>query len=69
MPKSANASFIFEIGRFGCNAANAIFASWMAIGNILGYSSGSTGKWHKYVYTFFEVLLTKYSLIQCSEIF
>ncbi|KAK9052145.1 hypothetical protein SSX86_028773 [Deinandra increscens subsp. villosa] len=30
------------------NSANAIFCSWMAIGNILGFSSGSSGKWHSW---------------------
>ncbi|KAG0482878.1 hypothetical protein HPP92_010962 [Vanilla planifolia] len=35
-------------GPHGCSAANAIFAAWMAIGNILGYSSGASGEWHKW---------------------
>ncbi|KAJ6835459.1 sucrose transport protein SUT1-like isoform X1 [Iris pallida] len=35
-------------GHHGCNTANAIFASWMALGNILGYSSGASGGWHKW---------------------
>ncbi|PKU63186.1 Sucrose transport protein SUT1 [Dendrobium catenatum] len=35
-------------GTHGCSKANAIFASWMAIGNILGYSSGASGKWHEW---------------------
>ncbi|PWA99519.1 sucrose transport protein [Artemisia annua] len=30
------------------NSANAIFCTWMAIGNILGFSSGSSGKWHSW---------------------
>ncbi|MFS7950402.1 putative MFS transporter superfamily [Helianthus anomalus] len=29
------------------NSANAIFCLWMAVGNILGFSSGSSGKWHR----------------------
>ncbi|XLR38999.1 hypothetical protein S83_023659, partial [Arachis hypogaea] len=29
-----------------CNVANAIFCSWMAVGNILGYSAGASGKWN-----------------------
>ncbi|THU63117.1 hypothetical protein C4D60_Mb01t12350 [Musa balbisiana] len=29
-----------------CNSANAIFCSWMALGNILGFTSGSSGLWH-----------------------
>ncbi|ONK75791.1 uncharacterized protein A4U43_C03F20590 [Asparagus officinalis] len=36
-------------GRFGYNATNAIFAFWMAFGNILGYASGSTGEWHNWL--------------------
>ncbi|CAL9071266.1 unnamed protein product [Musa textilis] len=31
-----------------CNSANAIFCSWMALGNILGFSSGSSGLWHRW---------------------
>ncbi|KAI0509973.1 hypothetical protein KFK09_010573 [Dendrobium nobile] len=27
--------------------ANAIFCSWMAVGNILGFSSGASGNWHR----------------------
>ncbi|KAH9616762.1 hypothetical protein KSS87_008591 [Heliosperma pusillum] len=30
------------------NAANAVFASWMAVGNILGFSAGASGNWHKW---------------------
>ncbi|GMH27602.1 hypothetical protein Nepgr_029445 [Nepenthes gracilis] len=30
------------------NAANAVFASWMAVGNILGFSSGASGNWHRW---------------------
>ncbi|KAL8196484.1 hypothetical protein R6Q57_024779 [Mikania cordata] len=30
------------------NSANAIFCSWMAVGNILGFLSGSSGKWHSW---------------------
>jgi len=33
-----------------CNSANAIFCSWMAVGNILGFSAGASGDWHKYVF-------------------
>lgn len=29
------------------NSANAIFCSWMAVGNILGFSSGASGNWHR----------------------
>uniref|UniRef100_A0A7N1A7F0 Sucrose transporter n=1 Tax=Kalanchoe fedtschenkoi TaxID=63787 RepID=A0A7N1A7F0_KALFE len=30
------------------NSANAIFCSWMAVGNVLGYSAGSNGEWHRW---------------------
>ncbi|KAL1327709.1 hypothetical protein AAHE18_13G321600 [Arachis hypogaea] len=30
------------------NVANAIFCSWMAVGNILGYSAGASGKWNRW---------------------
>nr|KAJ0210524.1 hypothetical protein LSAT_V11C400195750 [Lactuca sativa] len=33
-------------GRDQRNSANVIFCSWMAIGNILGFLSGSSGNWH-----------------------
>lgn len=30
------------------NVSNAIFCTWMAVGNILGYSSGASGKWNQW---------------------
>ncbi|CAO2829040.1 unnamed protein product [Amaranthus hypochondriacus] len=30
------------------NAANAVFASWMAVGNILGFLCGASGNWHQW---------------------
>ncbi|KAL8518754.1 hypothetical protein ACS0TY_009931 [Phlomoides rotata] len=30
------------------NSANAIFCSWMAVGNILGFSAGASGMWHRW---------------------
>nr|XP_023920517.1 sucrose transport protein SUC3 isoform X2 [Quercus suber] len=30
------------------NSANAVFCSWMAVGNILGYSAGASGSWHRW---------------------
>lgn len=30
------------------NSANAIFCCWMAVGNILGFSSGASGSWHRW---------------------
>nr|KAJ0194971.1 hypothetical protein LSAT_V11C700367930 [Lactuca sativa] len=50
-------SFIFIIGFWMLdlanntvqrNLANVIFCSWMAIGNILGFLSGSSGNWHRW---------------------
>ncbi|KAL1325263.1 hypothetical protein HN51_035346 [Arachis hypogaea] len=29
------------------NVVNAIFCSWMAVGNILEYSAGASGKWNR----------------------
>ncbi|KAM0952946.1 putative sucrose/H+ symporter, plant, MFS transporter superfamily [Dioscorea sansibarensis] len=46
------------------NAANAIFCSWMAAGNILGYSSGASGKWHKW----FPFLNTKACCAACANL-
>ncbi|XP_052173291.1 sucrose transport protein SUC3 isoform X2 [Diospyros lotus] len=30
------------------NTANAVFCSWMAVGNILGFSAGASGNWHRW---------------------
>ncbi|KAK9276510.1 hypothetical protein L1049_006044 [Liquidambar formosana] len=30
------------------NTANSVFCLWMAVGNILGFSSGASGNWHKW---------------------
>ncbi|KAE8729982.1 Sucrose transport protein SUC3 [Hibiscus syriacus] len=30
------------------NSANAIFCLWMAVGNILGFSAGANGNWHRW---------------------
>ena len=51
-------------GSHGPSTANAIFVSWMAIGNILGYSSGSTDKWH----TWFPFLQTKACCEACANL-
>lgn len=40
---------LFMIGPDQRNSANIIFCSWMAIGNILGFLSGSSGNWHTYI--------------------
>nr|XP_043606454.1 sucrose transport protein SUC3 isoform X2 [Erigeron canadensis] len=46
------------------NSANAIFCSWMAIGNILGFSSGSSGKWHSW----FPFLTTRACCEACGNL-
>lgn len=30
------------------NSANAVFCCWMAVGNILGFSAGASGNWHRW---------------------
>ncbi|KAL5759564.1 hypothetical protein ACOSQ2_018402 [Xanthoceras sorbifolium] len=30
------------------NSSNAVFCSWMAVGNILGFSAGASGNWHRW---------------------
>ncbi|KAL5724966.1 sugar transporter [Ranunculus cassubicifolius] len=46
------------------NSANAIFCSWMAVGNILGFSSGASGKWLKW----FPFLRTKACCEACGNL-
>jgi hypothetical protein len=36
-------------GQFGPNVGQAIFSLWMALGSVLGYSSGANAKWPEYV--------------------
>ncbi|KAF2937526.1 hypothetical protein DAI22_03g056000 [Oryza sativa Japonica Group] len=51
-------------GRHGPGTANSIFCSWMAMGNILGYSSGSTNNWHKW----FPFLKTRACCEACANL-
>ncbi|XP_073102442.1 sucrose transport protein SUT4 isoform X2 [Elaeis guineensis] len=46
------------------NSANAIFCSWMAFGNILGFSSGASGNWHRW----FPFLTTKACCEVCGDL-
>ncbi|XP_050872685.1 sucrose transport protein SUC3 isoform X2 [Lathyrus oleraceus] len=46
------------------NVSNAVFCSWMAVGNILGYSSGASGKWNKW----FPFLTTKACCEACGNL-
>ncbi|PON99980.1 Sucrose/H+ symporter [Trema orientale] len=46
------------------NTANAVFCLWMAVGNILGFSAGASGKWHKW----FPFLLTKACCEACGNL-
>ncbi|KAG6497682.1 hypothetical protein ZIOFF_045586 [Zingiber officinale] len=48
----------------GPNAANAIFCSWMAAGNLLGYACGSNGNWHKW----FPFLMTNACCEACANL-
>lgn len=47
-----------------CNSANAIFCSWMAIGNILGFSAGASGQWQRW----FPFLRTKACCEACANL-
>jgi solute carrier family 45 protein 1/2/4 len=47
-----------------CNSANAIFCSWMAVGNILGFSAGASGNWHKW----FPFLMTRACCEACGNL-
>ncbi|KAK8934463.1 Sucrose transport protein SUT1 [Platanthera zijinensis] len=51
-------------GKHGCNAGNLIFAFWMAFGNILGYSSGAIGGWHRW----FPFLMTNSCCESCANL-
>ncbi|KAF3678707.1 hypothetical protein FXO38_03098 [Capsicum annuum] len=31
------------------NTANAVFCSWMTVGNFLGFSAGASGGWHRLI--------------------
>ncbi|KAL3501390.1 hypothetical protein ACH5RR_035839 [Cinchona calisaya] len=46
------------------NSANAIFCSWMAVGNILGFSSGASGHWHRW----FPFLLSRACCVPCGNL-
>ncbi|XP_078151498.1 sucrose transporter 2 isoform X2 [Carex rostrata] len=47
-----------------CNSANAIFCSWMAVGNILGFSAGASSKWHRW----FPFLTTRACCEACGNL-
>jgi solute carrier family 45 protein 1/2/4 len=46
------------------NSANAIFCSWMAVGNILGFSAGASGNWHSW----FPFLMTRACCEACANL-
>ncbi|KAL9272512.1 Sucrose transport protein SUC3-like protein [Drosera capensis] len=46
------------------NTANAVFASWMAVGNILGFSAGASGNWHRW----FPFLTTQACCEACGNL-
>lgn len=51
-------------GKHGCNTGNLIYAFWMALGNVLGYSSGAIGSWHKW----FSFLMTNSCCKDCANL-
>nr|AYU70943.1 sucrose transporter 2 [Ginkgo biloba] len=46
------------------DSANAIFCSWMALGNILGFSAGASGQWHRW----FPFLTSKACCEACGNL-
>ncbi|CAM0943383.1 unnamed protein product [Alopecurus aequalis] len=46
------------------NSANAIFCSWMAVGNVIGFSAGASGNWHKW----FPFLMTRACCEACANL-
>ncbi|KAM0983935.1 hypothetical protein ACFX2I_011342 [Malus domestica] len=46
------------------NTANAVFCSWMAFGNILGFSAGASGNWHRW----FPFLLSRACCEACGNL-
>ncbi|PRQ40816.1 putative major facilitator superfamily [Rosa chinensis] len=46
------------------NTANAVFCSWMAVGNILGFSAGASGNWHRW----FPFLLSRACCEACGNL-
>ncbi|XP_050236961.1 sucrose transport protein SUC3 isoform X2 [Mercurialis annua] len=46
------------------NSANAVFCSWMAVGNILGFSAGASGSWNRW----FPFLTTRACCEACGNL-
>lgn len=46
------------------NSANAIFCSWMAVGNVLGFSAGASGEWHRW----FPFLMSRACCEACGNL-
>ncbi|XP_042985269.1 sucrose transport protein SUC3-like isoform X3 [Carya illinoinensis] len=46
------------------NSSNAVFCSWMAVGNILGFSAGASGNWHRW----FPFLTSKACCEACANL-
>ncbi|XP_012067601.1 sucrose transport protein SUC3 isoform X2 [Jatropha curcas] len=46
------------------NSANAVFCSWMAVGNILGFSAGASGSWNRW----FPFLMSKACCEACGNL-
>jgi hypothetical protein len=41
----------FVLGPDQHNISNAVFCSWMAVGNILGFSAGASGSWSRWKFS------------------
>nr|ANZ54935.1 sucrose transporter [Manihot esculenta] len=46
------------------NCANAVFCSWMAVGNILGFSAGASGSWNRW----FPFLMSRACCEACGNL-
>uniref|UniRef100_A0A2P2JUH5 Sucrose transport protein SUC3 isoform X1 n=2 Tax=Rhizophora mucronata TaxID=61149 RepID=A0A2P2JUH5_RHIMU len=46
------------------NSANAVFCSWMAVGNILGFSAGASGRWNRW----FPFLMSRACCEACGNL-
>ncbi|KAJ9187515.1 hypothetical protein P3X46_002961 [Hevea brasiliensis] len=46
------------------NSANAVFCSWMAVGNILGFSAGASGSWNRW----FPFLMSRACCEACGNL-
>ncbi|PKA53220.1 Sucrose transport protein SUT4 [Apostasia shenzhenica] len=50
------------------NSANAIFCCWMALGNILGFSSGANGSWHRVIGVIYDEYMLWWHLFETGSL-